>query len=55
MDLPLPAALPTETEQSVVGGTKILSPESRRLLENTNPTTCSKIAEALLSVDMSFV
>ena len=55
MDLPLPAALPTETEQSSIGGTKILSAESRRLLENTNPTVCSKVAEALLSVDMDFV
>lgn len=55
VDLPLPVALPTATEQSVLGATKKLSAEARTLLDTTNPSVCSKIADALLSVDMGFM
>ena len=53
-DLPLPSPLPTPIEQCVMG-TKELSMEARKLLDNTNPTICSKITEALLQVDASFL
>ena len=54
-DLPLPVALPTPTEESLLGAAKKLSADTKRLLDSTNSTTCSKVAETLLSVDMSFL
>lgn len=55
VDLPLPTALPTATEQSMLGVTKKLNTEARRLLDTTNQMICSKVADTLLSVDMGFL
>ena len=53
-DLPLPTPLPTPMEQLVLGKKKI-SEESKKLLESNNPALSSRITEALLSVDVSFL
>ena len=53
-DLPLPSALPTPLEATVLGKKKI-SDESKKLLESTNPVLCSRITEALLATDISFL
>lgn len=53
-DLPLPTPLPTPLEETVLG-TKGISPESKKILDSANPTLCSRITEALLSVDTSFL
>ena len=55
VDLPLPTALPTAIEKSMMGATKKLSAEARRLLDTTNQTICSKVADTLLSIDMGFL
>lgn len=54
-DLPLPVALPTPTEESILGAAKKLSADTKRLLDSTSSTVCSKITETLLAVDMGFL
>ena len=53
-DLPLPSPLPTPLEE-IVQGTRKISNESKKLLDSTNPVLCSRITEALLSADISFL
>lgn len=53
-DLPLPAHIPTPVERISLGQTE-LSSDSRKLLSTTDPELCSKITQALLSVDSSFL
>ena len=54
-DLPLPVALPTPTEESILGATKKLSADTKRLLDSTSSAVCSKVTETLLAVDMGFL
>ena len=53
-DLPLPSHMPTPMELSVRGAA-VLSPESCKILDTTEPGLCNKITKALLSVDTSFL
>lgn len=53
-DLPLPTPLPTPLEGIVLGKRK-LSDESKKLLDSTNTVLCSRITEALLAADISFL
>ena len=54
-DLPLPVALPTPTEESILGAAKKLSADTKRLLDSTSSAICSKVTETLLAVDMGFL
>ena len=53
-DLPLPSPLHTPMEETVLG-LRGISPESMKLLDSTNAALCSRITEALLAVDTSFL
>ena len=53
-DLPLPTHLPTPMEQHTLGKMG-LKGDSTKWLNNVDPALCTKISQALMSVDSSFL